>query len=244
MTNNHRLSSSSSYRYQISEPDTLNNRDPEFPRVPRRWQPGLLSLHLGDDAALDVGQESGQRSAWWIPDHARALRQGARGVAIRRHPCGGSGRVSAGHQRRGHHERHAQSDAELAQRAVLRDRRHADLAEGSPYCELRWIMGAGQSVEPESDDGADDQLRAGVERPRARHVHASELPGAVDRQPDRRAEPLCGADGTRELDGRQRASRRGRHRATSTSARRPAHSRAAVRSVRAGRMAAAARTSP
>jgi hypothetical protein len=34
VTNNHRLSYSSSYQYEVSEPDTLNNRDPNFPDFP------------------------------------------------------------------------------------------------------------------------------------------------------------------------------------------------------------------
>jgi len=34
MTDKHRLSYSSSYQYEISEPDTLNNRDPNFPGFP------------------------------------------------------------------------------------------------------------------------------------------------------------------------------------------------------------------
>ena len=34
MTNKHRLSYSSSYQYEVSRPDTLNNRDPNFPGFP------------------------------------------------------------------------------------------------------------------------------------------------------------------------------------------------------------------
>jgi carboxypeptidase family protein len=34
MTDRHRLSYSSSYQYEVSEPDTLNNRDPNFPGFP------------------------------------------------------------------------------------------------------------------------------------------------------------------------------------------------------------------